>query len=83
MIREGKLHLVATFIVNSTEPYVPRNIITHHAEDGSGVGSAIIAGLMLILSIRHVAYSAIYFSDDQGAEGCGDIPECLMFSIIP
>jgi hexokinase len=25
-----------------------RNIVTHHAEDGSGVGSAIIAGMFLI-----------------------------------
>lgn len=27
-----------------------RNITTYHAEDGSGVGSAIIAGLLLFLS---------------------------------
>jgi len=25
-----------------------RNIVTHHAEDGSGVGSAIIAGKLLL-----------------------------------
>lgn len=27
--------------------YLYRNIVTHHAEDGSGVGSAIIAGKLL------------------------------------
>ena len=28
---------------------INRNITTYHAEDGSGVGSAIIAGLLLLL----------------------------------
>ena len=31
--------------------HVFRNIVTHHAEDGSGVGSAIIAGQLHTFSI--------------------------------
>jgi hypothetical protein len=36
----------ASFIFN-------RNIRTHHAEDGSGVGSAIIAGKCIIRRLRN------------------------------
>jgi hexokinase len=32
------------------EDGMTRNIVTHHAEDGSGVGSAIIAGMFVFLS---------------------------------
>lgn len=37
--------------------------MTHHAEDGSGVGSAIIAGLVLVISTASFA-QIIPFSHD-------------------
>jgi hypothetical protein len=45
--RGGASHFRPDLAANAYPPR--RNIITHHAEDGSGVGSAIIAGTLLPL----------------------------------
>lgn len=42
--RESMSFLLTSFYTNPLIALFKRNIITHHAEDGSGVGSAIIAG---------------------------------------
>ena len=48
-----------------------RNIVTHHAEDGSGVGSAIIAGKLLVCPrVR----SFMFFSDDEAEKGSRNSP---------
>lgn len=42
---EGEGYSCLTEIVAADSQLNQRNIVTHHAEDGSGVGSAIIAGM--------------------------------------
>jgi len=43
-----------------------KNIVTHHAEDGSGVGSAIIAGT----STAGMSCTKLTCSNDQGSKRC-------------
>ena len=45
--KEGKSHGSHFLRIQDTKAKVRRNIVTSHAEDGSGVGSAIIAGVYL------------------------------------
>jgi hypothetical protein len=53
------------------------NIVTHHAEDGSGVGSAIIAGKSTTPSFRVMCSSDGLYSHDQNSKGCWFIRQCL------
>lgn len=53
------------------------NILTHHAEDGSGVGSAIIAGECIPLNRSDRPEPDLVRSYDQGQEGRGPVPERL------
>lgn len=61
-----------------------KKIVTHHAEDGSGVGSAIIAGASLQYSrvkaklISHL----LFFSNDQGQEGLWILCRILISSSV-
>lgn len=50
------------------------NIVTYHAEDGSGVGSAIIAGSYLRRLSCSVSLCSCYFSHDEAQEGCRVVP---------
>lgn len=54
-----------------------RNIVTHHAEDGSGVGSAIIAGKLQLLQINAQALTLVDFSYDEDQKGCWTVSPCL------
>jgi hypothetical protein len=55
-----------------------KNIITHHAEDGSGVGSAIIAGAYIWLVAQHwILTSVLGISHDEDPQGCWAVCECL------
>ena len=54
------------------------NIITHHAEDGSGVGSAIIAGQWSHLLSLLVPAAYANASYDKEQERCWIAPSCLI-----
>ena len=63
---------------NSTERSDPfSNIVTHHAEDGSGIGSAIIAG-EFYTSIRAESILTTDPSDDEEEEGGRTVPKLLI-----
>ena len=49
-----------------------RQVVTHHAEDGSGVGSAIIAGKLLALRLLDDVANA-RASHDQDSQGQGHL----------
>lgn len=44
------------------------NIVTHHAEDGSGIGSAIVAGMLPFSNLVHYMGSQSIFSNDESTE---------------
>ena len=52
------------------------NIVTHHAEDGSGVGSAITAGKSFYHFTRKF-HSFLYSSYDKDKKGIRSISQCL------
>ena len=49
--------------------HVCSNIVTYHAEDGSGVGSAIIAGMSTLVSTCHRSHLSFFshssYDEDQ------------------
>lgn len=59
-----------------------RNIKTHHAEDGSGVGSAIIAGMSIFQSLTTGLAKLKFecYSHDQGKKGRREICQLVMGS---
>lgn len=60
-----------------------KNIVTHHAEDGSGVGSAIIAGTFSshLSSFPYaMRLTELLCSDDEGEEGRWAVHACLDYA---
>jgi hypothetical protein len=56
------------------------NIVTYHAEDGSGVGSAIIAGHWRF-AFRSLTSAKFVFSHDSIPKGCWSVPSRLTIAL--
>ena len=57
------------------------NITTHHAEDGSGVGSAIIAGKLMTAYLSLRGHLTNFYSHDQNPKGRRLVRSCLI--VVP
>ena len=69
----------ATYRVTWPNIWFPfSNIVTHHAEDGSGIGSAIIAGKLYASSLRRRFALTCGPSDDEAEEGSRTVPKLLI-----
>jgi hypothetical protein len=55
-----------------------KNIVTHHAEDGSGVGSAIIAGESTVGKV----WVELTGSNDQGSKRCWILCRLLDIAVV-
>lgn len=68
--------------VDSLKIWLPfSNIVTHHAEDGSGIGSAIIAGELPTSSLNVVFVLNSDPSDDEEEERGRTVPKLLIKQI--
>jgi hypothetical protein len=56
------------------------NIVTYHAEDGSGVGSAIIAGHWR-LAFHSLTSAKFVCSHDSSTKGCWSVPSRLSIAV--